>query len=338
MKAMLHKCLVWVCVAMMICAVATADGILPTITNNGILPSIQETAVISFGVELGVYPNEMGTLADGRWHEVYTGVTTEQYNAFSVLLGQQGYTVASSSVSGTFVSVVLARDNMSIDFTYDSSKGMLTMTYPVNVKTQYTTGSVSAGATQSATSLISTGDYVSFGRYPQATSYAEPILWTVLQVRNDSAILISKYVLDARIYGDTGEWKNSMMRSWLNNEFVASAFTSNEQLVLVKDALNDYVTVPTKDEALSMNTVSAEPTLYARANGVLPKDRTNASYITQTPYGNSYVYYIGPDATANRMASNTICGVRPVISVSLSKINVASGRGSAQDPWICQPQ
>lgn len=334
---MLRKGLVWMVALMMLCAVAAADGgILPSIPSPRILPPLQETTAISYGEEMGVQPAEMGVLEDGRWYETYSDVTTGQYNTFSERLGQQGYAVASSSVTGFLVSAVLVRDAVSIDFSYDFAVGTLTMIYPVHVRTAFTTVSGQTGDTLS--SVIRTGDQVSFGSYPQSSYYPEPILWTVLQVRGDSAILISKYVLDARIYGPTGDWRNSSMRSWLNNDFLPSAFTSTEQMALLQDAQSDRVTVPTKDEALAMNTVAAEPTMYARANGVLPKTGTNASYITRTASGSSYVYYIGPDATANRMAVDTICGVRPVISVSFDRINVVAGYGTVSDPWIFRAQ
>ena len=78
------------------------------------------------------------------------------------------------------------------------------------------------------------GDIVTFGKYPQATETPEPIEWLVLDIDTSKGqmLLLSKYVLDAKPYNTEDvsiTWENSTLRTWLNDTFKTTAFTSSEQ-------------------------------------------------------------------------------------------------------------
>lgn len=76
------------------------------------------------------------------------------------------------------------------------------------------------------------GDYVTFGHYEQdgdESNGSEPIVWEVLEIEENRALLISKYVLDVKPYDGT-TWENCSLRNWLNNEFLNTAFDEAEQL------------------------------------------------------------------------------------------------------------
>ena len=72
-----------------------------------------------------------------------------------------------------------------------------------------------------------------FGSYYQSsTSTKEPIEWIVLAREDNKALLISKYALDCKPYNteNTGiSWETCSLRKWLNNEFLNTAFSKDEQ-------------------------------------------------------------------------------------------------------------
>lgn len=79
------------------------------------------------------------------------------------------------------------------------------------------------------------GDYITFGSYEQDGNISngkEDVEWIILDVKGDKALVISKYVLDAQAYnaeyGDT-TWETCTLRQWLNNDFIYSAFSAEEQ-------------------------------------------------------------------------------------------------------------
>ena len=80
---------------------------------------------------------------------------------------------------------------------------------------------------------IKVGDIIKFGNYLQnANDKKEPIEWRVLAVEKRKALLISQYALDCYEYNDKSEdisWEQCIIRQWLNNEFINSAFTKDEQ-------------------------------------------------------------------------------------------------------------
>ncbi len=72
---------------------------------------------------------------------------------------------------------------------------------------------------------------VIFGSYPFGKDCEQaPIEWEILEREGDTALVISKHGLDARLYNQEGcEWKDSDMRDWLNNWFIMDAFTPEER-------------------------------------------------------------------------------------------------------------
>lgn len=81
---------------------------------------------------------------------------------------------------------------------------------------------------------VSKGDKVTLGSYPQAkyTTEAAPIEWTVLDVQDGKALLISDKILEMvrfnEKYADTC-WACSLLREWMNGEFFEKAFTDAEK-------------------------------------------------------------------------------------------------------------
>ncbi len=113
------------------------SGVLPKLPgeSSGILPEPVADGVISYGVEMNVYPSSTGTLPSGEWQEQYRGVTTAQYRSFGVLLGEKGYAAEDVHQEGTTTALTLVRGELRIAFLYDAAARTLTMTYPAGVTT-----------------------------------------------------------------------------------------------------------------------------------------------------------------------------------------------------------
>ena len=78
------------------------------------------------------------------------------------------------------------------------------------------------------------GNYVYFGTYEQdndSSNGNEFIEWIVLEIKDSKALVISKYALDCLQYDpefDSVTWEQCNLRKWLNDNFINSAFTSDE--------------------------------------------------------------------------------------------------------------
>ena len=85
---------------------------------------------------------------------------------------------------------------------------------------------------------IAIGDYITFGSYEQdndTTNGKELIEWLVLGKRNNCMLVISRYALDAKPYNINREevtWETCTLRTWLNNDFINTAFSSTEQALI----------------------------------------------------------------------------------------------------------
>ncbi len=84
--------------------------------------------------------------------------------------------------------------------------------------------------------LSQPGDTLLFGSYEQDNDLEngpEDIEWLVLDRDGSRVLVISKYILDARIYGDSINgavyWAISDLRTWLNDTFLHTAFSTEER-------------------------------------------------------------------------------------------------------------
>ena len=135
----------------------------------------------------------------------------------------------------------------------------------------------------------------------------EPIEWLVLDVSNGSALLISRYGLDAQAYHtvDTGiTWANCTLRKWLNEIFYDEAFSQSEKqlinLTKVENPDNPEQGTPggadTEDKIFLLSDREFNryftndelrigiPTLYAKSNGAyINPDNGNSWWWLRSP-------------------------------------------------------
>lgn len=82
------------------------------------------------------------------------------------------------------------------------------------------------------------GDKITLGSYPQAkyTEECAPIEWTVIDVADGKALLLSDKILEMvrfnEKYQDTC-WACSLLRAWMNGEFYEKAFNDEEKAQIV---------------------------------------------------------------------------------------------------------
>ena len=72
----------------------------------------------------------------------------------------------------------------------------------------------------------------------------EPIVWKILSIEENRALLLSAYGLDAKMYNDSDAdvtWETSALRSWMNGEFFENAFTQSEQEQIIQVENLNYV-------------------------------------------------------------------------------------------------
>lgn len=92
---------------------------------------------------------------------------------------------------------------------------------------------------------LSAGDIIAFGHYEQDNDLSngtEEIEWLVLDVDEESALLLSMYGLDAKPYNkEKGAvtWESCTLRSWLNGEFLEAAFTEDERQAILTAAVDN---------------------------------------------------------------------------------------------------
>ena len=95
------------------------------------------------------------------------------------------------------------------------------------------------------------GSTVLFGAYPQGLITSQektPIEWLVLERDGSRMLLISKYALDALPFMrydydpmTVVSWQTSLLRNWLNREFLNIAFDDGEIRMLERTAINDIL-------------------------------------------------------------------------------------------------
>lgn len=123
---------------------------------------------------------------------------------------------------------------------------------------------------QSQGAVYQIGDIVNMGTYEQDNDMengTEPIEWLILDIEEDKALLLSKYILCSEQYdyssNSGGSWERSTIYSWLNNDFMNDAFTEEEKNHILFTKENDselnvgYVFFLSFDEAVEYFHMSA---------------------------------------------------------------------------------
>ena len=205
------------------------------------------------------------------------------------------------------------------------------------------------------------GDTVVFGNYPQRGEAAEPIEWTVLEVQDGRAMLISRYLLDMKTYYHTTEnvtWETSSLRQWLNDEFLHTAFTAEEASAIMLTEVDnsdgqgnsewdrshggkntqDYLFLLSYREAFEQYYQEdgdrvCEATNYAVSRGAYTRgDRGAGWWWLRSPgYYQSRVEITGSDGTARSIENNRVAGcVRPVFWVDTESGVFAAEQEAAQ--------
>ena len=92
------------------------------------------------------------------------------------------------------------------------------------------------------------GDSVYFGEYKEDTVIEkgkEQIEWLVLDKKENKVLLLSKYCLDEQPFCDTESesavWKDSYIRTWLNETFLEEAFDEEERKAISKEKVLSYI-------------------------------------------------------------------------------------------------
>ena len=128
---------------------------------------------------------------------------------------------------------------------------------------------------------IKVGYCVEFGKYPYwQQGREEPLVWRVLDIQGDKALLVSNKVVDylpAADSLDCSSWKDSFLATWLNSVFYVKAFNNMEMARLVINrSVNQFITVPSTEELI----------LYYSDNpkSHLPSFAEGKAKALQTPY------------------------------------------------------
>ena len=154
------------------------------------------------------------------------------------------------------------------------------------------------------------GNIVEFGIYEQdniSSNGKEAIEWQILAREGGRVLLISKYALDCQKYISNYTditWEKCTLRTWLNETFLNTAFSAEEQKQIVSSKVTadknpNYGTNPGNDTTdkvflLSVNEVNqyftsdsamqCKPTAYAKAQGCnVNKNNKNCWWWLRTP-------------------------------------------------------
>ena len=194
--------------------------------------------------------------------------------------------------------------------------------------------------------------YISFGTYPtDADGTLRPILWRVLKSDGDTAYLLSEYILEAsQIHSDRRtyeSWETCDLFKYLNSVFLRTAFTEEEQSLLVCTTEDGgLVTLITADEMqdkslgfTNNNARKCLSTAYAKTTGLYIYSKGHRyspwwSRTRSTSNLNQQRRVMDEGKTGRIDVQAKDLGTRPAISIDLDRAVILSGSGTLEDPLI----
>lgn len=142
---------------------------------------------------------------------------------------------------------------------------------------------------------VTVGDYVTFGHYEQDNDLSngkEEIEWLVLDKKGDELLVISRYGLDCQPFNEEStpaDWITCSLRSWLHDEFLNTAFTSDEQESIILSTYS-YGEYDTADKIFLLSEDEVETLFLGESDAVGFVPSTFA-----TPYAKSKGAYVSDD-------------------------------------------
>lgn len=180
------------------------------------------------------------------------------------------------------------------------------------------------------------GKTIKFGSYKLRAvvpDVFEPVEWIVLEASDESAILISKYVLDIMRFAKSSysspDWVTSDFKYWLNSDFYETAFSAKEKEYIQETVIEAnrkvkvYIlhSLELKKFEKILGDYTCSPTNFATSYSVFSDvDGKCDWWLRDTDNGKRrtyhYVDYMGNIKKSS--SSKDWKGVRPVIKVDIS--------------------
>ena len=170
-----------------------------------------------------------------------------------------------------------------------------------------------------------------FGKYEQDNNFengAEPIEWEIISKDGNKALVLSKKCLDMKSYDEKSKldnWGKSTIRKWLNNEFLNTALSKDEQKLIIPTYLKD---VGTTDKLFLLSIVevkkydflkSAKATQYSLSKGLICKNDSTCGWLLRSSLNTKYVNIIDFDAEDSVQSVENLSGVRVALWIDLNK-------------------
>ena len=194
--------------------------------------------------------------------------------------------------------------------------------------------------------------FVTFGCYEQDNNTdngAEPIEWILLESKGNKHLLLSRYVLDWKAFDESGKaatWDYSSLRTWLNQEFLETAFSEPEKKQIGKNyvdnsygqgvpGINVYAGGNTSDSSFILSYAEAQrffqtdedrtatQTEFAKSQGVGKGD--TCRWWLRSPgmanrKGMGMCAILSDGSTGTFFKNTTLQGVRPAIWIDLDAV------------------
>ena len=199
---------------------------------------------------------------------------------------------------------------------------------------------------------VNAGDTVFFGNYEQDKNDSngkEAIEWTVLDKKDNKVLLLSTKILSRQAFHEEGQqisgydvtWETCTLRTWLNQDFLNSAFSDWEKscipaVTVTADRNPENDTNPGNDTTDQVFLLSADEVAeYLQSNDLKRARITDAAKYyeedkfdswmlrTKVDYSNEIMCIYSSGDDFGRVVYYE-CGVRPAIWVDLTSIAAAS--------------
>ncbi len=217
---------------------------------------------------------------------------------------------------------------------------------PVVIK-NVSTEQIKKNVVHNSNSTHNVGDMIEFGKYPfEANGVVKPIEWEIMDIKDNKALLWSKYCIDACQFAGqnlNSSWEYSSLRQWLRAKFMRDAFTAKEINFIIPTSLEvscnpknnrisgsnttDKIFIPSNEELnkykLRNGDLIIKATPYAKIKGVF-NDNDYAFWWLRTPgSAEGTQMLVSKTGVVNESGSYVYLnnrGVRPALWVALDKI------------------